>query len=418
MKNILQRSRLLFENNKKVIENYFFMTVLQVLNSLFYLMIYPFLIRTLGMESYGLYVFAMSIVTYFIYFVNYGFDFVAVKIIAQSPENQEVKTETLSSVFSAKVYLEMLSFIIFTVVVFAIPVLRSNLNIFFICFIQTISGILFPQWYFQGIQKMRTVTFIQLFFKVASLPFIFTLINSSTDLWVFVLITSLVSLLGAITATVIVRYTENVKINLLSFRKVMTWYKDAFPFFLSISTGIIKEQSITIIIGVFFGMKDVAIYDLANKIILVPRTLLMSVNGALFPKIVSNVNLTVIKKIINYEFVVGMLVVLGVAVFGEWIVLFIGGNAMQQAYPLSIILSITVMVWMVVGAYISFIFIPQGKNYYVSKNQLVAFLSFFIYCCIGLLIIRSIYVLVISIALSGLTEIVYCNYVIKKDKLM
>ena len=198
----------------------------------------------------------------------------------------------------------------------------------------------------------------------------------------------------------------------------MTWYKDAFPFFLSISTGIIKEQSITIIIGVFFGMKDVAIYDLANKIILVPRTLLMSVNGALFPKIVSNVNLTVIKKIINYEFVVGMLVVLGVAVFGEWIVLFIGGAAMQQAYPLSIILSITVMVWMVVGAYISFIFIPQGKNYYVSKNQLVAFLSFFIYCCIGLLIARSIYVLVISIVLSGLTEIVYCNYVIKKDKLM
>ena len=56
----------LLKNNKKIIENYFFMTILQVLNSFFYLLIYPYLIQVLGVESYGLYVFATSITTYFI----------------------------------------------------------------------------------------------------------------------------------------------------------------------------------------------------------------------------------------------------------------------------------------------------------------------------------------------------------------
>ena len=67
--------RILVFNNKKIIENYFFMTVLQVLNSFFYLLIYPYLIRALGGSAYGLYVFATSISTYFLFVINFGFDF-------------------------------------------------------------------------------------------------------------------------------------------------------------------------------------------------------------------------------------------------------------------------------------------------------------------------------------------------------
>ena len=65
--------RILVFNNKKIIENYFFMTVLQVLNSFFYLLIYPYLIRALGGSAYGLYVFATSISTYFLFVINFGF---------------------------------------------------------------------------------------------------------------------------------------------------------------------------------------------------------------------------------------------------------------------------------------------------------------------------------------------------------
>ena len=71
---MISKIKVLFNNNKIVIENYFFMTFLQVLNSLFYLIIYPYLIRTLGVENYGLYVFATSISMYFVTFVAFGFE--------------------------------------------------------------------------------------------------------------------------------------------------------------------------------------------------------------------------------------------------------------------------------------------------------------------------------------------------------
>ena len=107
---------------------------------------------------------------------------------------------------------------------------------------------------------------------------------------------------------------DGIKFKLAKSFEVWGWYKDAFPFFLSNSVGVIKEQSIILLIGVFFGMRDVAIYDLANKIVIIPRTLLMSINGALFPKIITSASRETVRKIIRWEFIIGVAVV-GLSVF-------------------------------------------------------------------------------------------------------
>lgn len=53
--------------------------------------------------------------------------------------------------------------------------------------------------------------------------------------------------------------------------RLKVWFKESQPFFFCSLASSIKEYSIPI--GSFFGMKDVVIYDLANKIIIVPRTI-------------------------------------------------------------------------------------------------------------------------------------------------
>ena len=80
------------KNNKKVIENYFFMTALQLLNSFFYLLIYPYVIRKVEMDAWGIFVFASSFAAYFIFIINFGFDLPATKKIAESIyENSQCK---------------------------------------------------------------------------------------------------------------------------------------------------------------------------------------------------------------------------------------------------------------------------------------------------------------------------------------
>lgn len=407
-----------FNRHRKVVENYFFMTVLQVINSLFYVMIYPYLIRTLGAESYGLYIYALSIVTYFVFIVNFGFDLPATKAVAQENDNPAAIANVLSCIFTAKIYLLFVSFLIFFVLLITIPFLREHFLLFVIVFGQTINFALFPTYYFQGMQRMKTATIIQVVFKLLSLPFIFVLVKSSSDLSAFAIITTTTMIIGGLVAILTVVFVDRLNIRWVNFLELRKWFKEAFPFFLSNSVGTLKEQGIPIIVGEFFGMRDVAIYDLANKLIIIPRTVLMSLNAALFPKIVMNNNKTTIRKIIKYEFFIGFAVIALIIAFGYWVILFLGGETMTDAYPLAIVLSVTVLSWLVVGAIISFLFIPNHKYYLVTINQILALASVALFILLGFSIKISIFVLVGALAFSGIMEIIFCLYQTKKYKLL
>jgi len=393
------------------------MSALQIINALFGILIYPYLIRVLGANSYGLYVFAFSVTTYFVSFISFGFNMPAVKLTVQNITNIQKKNEILSSIFTAKALLAAMSCLVFLVLLFTVPFLKLHKLVFLICFCQIFAEVLFPVWYFQAIQKMRIVTLIQLGFRFLSLPFIFLFIKKPDDYWMYALIATLSVLLSGISSVIYLKRNENIRYSFVSLNTLKSYFQDAMPFFWMNSTSTIKQESVTIIIGSFFGMRDVALFDLANKIILLPRMLTTSINGALFPKLIENIQKEVVKKIILYETLLGLGVMGGVVIFGRWIILILGGTAMLDSYPLAIILSATVLVWLVVGCYISFIFVPNNRYYFVTWNQFVAFGTFFLFCIVGMILFHTILTVVVALSLSGLSEIAYCNYLIKKHQL-
>lgn len=405
-------------NNRGIVENYFFMTILQVLNSFFYLLIYPYLIRTLGANGYGLFVFATSISSYFSFIINFGFDFPATKAIAESIGSKTKTTYILSCIFTAKVIIGILIGLLFSILLFIIPIFAEHKMLFILCVANVYGVILFPQWFFQGIQQMKVVTSIQLMFKMLSLPLIIWFVKEHNDLNVYALIVVVSTLVGAVVAFVWLRLKYKLRIGFVKIRNLRIWFKDAWPFFLSNSAGMLKEQSIPIIIGAFFGMSEVAIYDLANKLIIVPRTIFVSINGALFPKIVVNAEKSLVRKVIKAEYLISIGVIVGIVLFGKWVVEFMGGSEMSNSYYLASFLSVTVMSWLVVGAYISFVFIPNKKYFFVSKNQVVALVSFFVFSFGGLMLYPNIIIFGVAMALSGLSEIFYCKYLIRKYKLL
>ena len=405
-------------NNRKVVENYLFMTILQILNSFFYLLIYPYVIRVLGIEGYGQFVFAMSIATYFVFFINFGFDLLATKFVAENITMHDELEEILSIIFTSKNLLFLSSTLIFTILLITIPFLNENKTIFVISFLSSYATILFPQWFFQGLQSMRSITLIQLSIKLISLPMIFFLVQSKNDLITYTCIFTGSSLISGLIVHFFLRFKYRLKIKIVSLTKIKTWYQASLPFFYSSLAGIIKENSIPIIIGSFFGMKEVAIYDLANKLIIVPRTLLSSVNAAIYPKLITIIDNNLVKKIIKLEAIVSWLVIAAVIVFGKFIVILMGSMQMIKSYYLAIFLSFTILSWLVVGAYINFVFIPNNKNYLIAKNQFLAMSSFFIVCFIGLFYHKDLMILGFALAISGLIELLYCYYVTKRDSLL
>lgn len=414
MRNHLQEFKKIFINNKKIAENYFFMTLLLVLNSFFGLLIYPYLIRTLGAESYGVYIFASTVVNYFICFIGFGFDMYGVRLIAENPFSIKKKSNVLSIIFTTKLYLEIVSIILAILVSFVFPILRTYFWVYIVCFANTLLNIFFPTWYFQGVQKMRVVSYIQLIFKLLSLPFIFIFIKKPDDILLFAIIMTASSLLGALYAFIHLLVFERLKISLVPIKHTLVYIKESQYFFYTNFLNMMKIQTINLIIGTRYSMTDLALYDLANRIVSIPLMLITNINSALFPKVVSNFNVPLIKKILMTERIIGILAVLTVVVFGKIAIQILGGEAMEGSYWIAVILSFTIFAFLQTSCYIGLILIPNRKDSYVLKDLILSFTTLFTLIVLGMLLSKNILVLPLAFSLAALAELLYLRNVSKK----
>lgn len=414
MRNHLQEFKKIFINNKKIAENYFFMTLLLVLNSFFGLLIYPYLIRTLGAESYGIYIFASTIVNYFICFIGFGFDMYGVRLIAENPFSIKKKSNVLSIIFTTKLYLEIVSIILAVLVSFVFPILRTYFWVYIVCFANTLLNIFFPTWYFQGVQKMRVVSYIQLIFKLLSLPFIFIFIKKPDDILLFAIIMTASSLLGALYAFIHLLVFEKLKISLVPIKHTLVYIKESQYFFYTNFLNMMKIQTINLIIGTRYSMTDLALYDLANRIVSIPLMLITNINSALFPKVVSNFNVPLIKKILMTERIIGILAVLTVVVFGKIAIQILGGETMEGSYWIAVILSFTIFAFLQTSCYIGLILIPNRKDSYVLKDLILSFTTLFTLIVLGMLLSKNILVLPLAFSLAALAELLYLRNVSKK----
>ena len=414
MRNHLQEFKKIFINNKKIAENYFFMTLLLVLNSFFGLLIYPYLIRTLGAESYGIYIFASTVVNYFICFIGFGFDMYGVRLIAENPFSIKKKSNVLSIIFTTKLYLEIVSIILAVLVSFVFPILRTYFWVYIVCFANTLLNIFFPTWYFQGVQKMRVVSYIQLIFKLLSLPFIFIFIKKPDDILLFAIIMTASSLLGALYAFIHLLVFEKLKISLVPIKHTFVYIKESQYFFYTNFLNMMKIQTINLIIGTRYSMTDLALYDLANRIVSIPLMLITNINSALFPKVVSNFNVPLIKKILMTERIIGILAVLTVVIFGKIAIQILGGEAMEGSYWIAVILSFTIFAFLQTSCYIGLILIPNRKDSYVLKDLILSFTTLFTLIVLGMLLSKNILALPLAFSLAALAELLYLRNVSKK----
>ena len=189
------------------------------------------------------------------------------------------------------------------------------------------------------------------------------------------------------------------------------YYREALPFFVTTISGRVKEKLLTTVIGAYFGMRDVAIYDLAMKIIQIPKLLLNSINAALFPEVVTNSTPEKVGKIIRYERLIACATILGIAALGYPAALILGGKDMTSAYPIALILSLTIYFALITGAYLQFVFVARNGYRFVAWNQVIALTSCVVLCAAGMLIYPSVWSVALSLSLSSAGEVLYCRYI-------
>lgn len=418
MKNKIQNAKEIILNNKKVAENYIYLTVLQILNSFFYLLIYPILIRRLGADSYGLYIFALSISSYSAVIVTFGFYNPGVREISICRNDKSKLSYILSSILTAQMYLFIFVTIISTVLIFSIPFLRVHYVLYIVTSFTALSSILFPTWFFQGIEKMGFITILQIGSKIFSLPLIFIYVEGKDDFVKLAFINTFSTIIGAIFALFIIVKQMKIKIKRQPFRNVYPFVKDALPFFWGAAASIVKMQSTSFFTGAFISMSDVAIYDLANKLVMVPTLILANINNALFPKMAKIKDGRFALKAVFMQTILGLACILLFVLFGKWIIHILGGKQMLSAYPILLTLTFIIPAWLIVGSIQLFVIIPLKKYNYITVSQVLAFIVYMVLTIVGAVFFKSIFWIAGAMSISAFAELMFNLYIIKKKALI
>lgn len=345
--------------NKTIITNFSFLSIFQIFALLSPLITYPYLIRVVGLEKYGVVIFAQALVSYFSLIINFGFNISGPKDVAICRNEHKTLSEFVSSIYIIKSLLWVLCFIVYMALIFSSDFFHDNLIVYIFTFFITLNDVFFPAWFFQGIEKMKYITYVNLFVRSLFIIAIFILIKGPSDYVFIPLLNSVGALIGGVISTYLVFKKEGVDFIHVPKALIFIRFKEGVTLFISTISQQVYLYMNKLIIGKFLGMQEVTIYDLAEKITLIMKTLIGTIAQATFPKISREKSISYINKVMLLVVSLVALIYLIIFFTSGQVVLFFTGQELPVAKSIIRILGL------------SAIFI--GFNVFLGGNRLIPF---------------------------------------------
>lgn len=255
---------------KGIAINAMYMYMAQGLNMLLPILILPYLLKTLSVESFGVYSFVFAFSQFIILFVDFGFNISVTKKIAENVDNDILVKETYWNIIFIKLVLSFVSILPVSFLILFVPKIGIYTEGIILSYIMVFGNVFFPLWWFQGMNKMKHLGLITALSKLLTYPLIFMFVKDKTDYESAILIQSSSFVLASLLTLGYLykyypHYFSRVKINreIQVYRREM---QEAFPIFLSNSTISLYTNSLTIMLGFFSTNYNVGLFGAMEKL--------------------------------------------------------------------------------------------------------------------------------------------------------
>ena len=279
----------------------------------------PYLLRVIGPEHYGLIAFSQAVMAYFVTLNDYGFNLSATRELAVRRDDSVLRSELYSSVMAIKCCFCLLSFLILCSLVHFVPRFHDNGSVFLASFGIVVGTMLFPQWFFQGIEKIYWISAMNLAANIVFTAGIYLLVRKPSDFLIAAIVQAAGKVVAGVVGLIILFSTEHVKLTLPTPGQIRHRFVDGWYLFLSSAAATFYTSSNAVVLGVVCGMTEVGYFSAAYKIFAAGQGLVSPMCQAMYPHVCSLAHRSR-ELAINY-LRKAMIVIGGITLFGGLLVI-------------------------------------------------------------------------------------------------
>jgi PST family polysaccharide transporter len=347
------------KDGKILIENFLSLSFLQVAGYIFPLLTLPYLARVIGVDKFGEIAFASSIIVYFQTVVDWGFNYTATRDVVKNKDDINKVSEIFCGVMGAKLLLLLANTVIFTICVYLIPSLFERRLLLWMTYLYIPGHILFPEWFFQAMEKMKYITIINVISKLIFTILVFIVITKKED-YIFqpILLALGYFVCGFISLWIILK-KFNVVIILPLFLNIYCILKRNFEMFLNTLLPNLYTNFSIILLGVFGGNTATGLFSSGKKFIDLGEVLLQMLSRTFFPYLA--------RRIDKHSFYVK---VCKTSSISTAIVLFIFADIIVKLFYTDAFSNASIVIRiMAVCPFFQFLLDAYGTNYLILKQQ-------------------------------------------------
>lgn len=277
--------KLINTNNERraLAENMSYLFILKISGYIFPLITIPYLAKTIGVEGYGKIAFATAIVAWFQTICDWGFTYTATRDVAQNKNDLKKVSIIFSQVLWSRLLLMLISFTILYSITTYIGYLHDKQNIILLTFLVIPGRILFPDWLFQALEKMKFITFFDLISKLIFTLLVFVFIKEKSDYILYPLFIALGYIFTGLVSMYIVIFRWNITLQKPILMSTVHSLVKSFDVFINLLMPHFNLDLSSILLNIYGGNIANGIFSAGNRFSVVAQQLMMVISRAFFP---------------------------------------------------------------------------------------------------------------------------------------
>lgn len=271
------------KDGKTLFANLGYLSLLQIAGYIFPLITIPYLAKVIGVDGFGKIAFASSVIIWFQTISDWGFNYTATRDVAKNRSDIGRVSDIFSSVFWARCLLMIVSFIILVFLIILIPKFREDSNVIFATFLMIPGYIMFPEWFFQAMERMKYITILNILSKALFTVAVFIFVKEKSDYILQPLFVSCGYILSGILAFYSIRRIWGIKLKKVPPATIFSAIRSSFDVFLNNIMPNLYNSFSTMLLGFVGGPSANGIYDAGCKFVNIAQQFMQVVSRTFFP---------------------------------------------------------------------------------------------------------------------------------------